>query len=102
MQVTEPFNSELSESLQQGLELVMKFFLALGEPVDAPAEEELQTKAPPAISVAPKAAPIATRPSSAWGTGSIIPEAPLEGSTPNLFLTHARKNRRWNTYADEG
>lgn len=46
-QVTEPFNDELNESPQQGLELVMKFFLALGEPVDAPAEEEPQTKMPP-------------------------------------------------------
>lgn len=46
-QVTEPFNDELSESPQQGLELVMKFFLALGETVDAPAEEEPQTKVPP-------------------------------------------------------
>lgn len=34
---------------------MIKFFLALGEPVDAPAEEEPQTKAPPAMSVAPKA-----------------------------------------------
>ncbi len=30
---------ELSESLQQRIELVMRFFLALGEPVDAPTEE---------------------------------------------------------------
>jgi hypothetical protein len=30
---------ELSEFLQRRLELVMGFFLALGEPVDAPAEE---------------------------------------------------------------
>lgn len=37
---------ELSEPLQQRVKLVMRFFLALGEPVDAPAEEELQTKAP--------------------------------------------------------
>ena len=42
---------ELSESLQQRVELVMKFFLALGEGVGAPAEEEPQTKAP---SVVPK------------------------------------------------
>jgi len=30
---------ELSESLQQRVEHVMRFFLALGEPVDAPTEE---------------------------------------------------------------
>ena len=30
---------ELSESLQQRIELVMRFFLALGEPLDAPTEE---------------------------------------------------------------
>lgn len=101
-QATEPLNGELSESLQQGLELVMKFFLALGEPVDAPAEEEPQTKAPPAMSVAPKAAPMATRPSSAWGAGSVISEAILGGLIRNWFLIHARKSRRWNTYADEG
>ena len=37
---------ELSESLQQRLGLVMRFFLALGEPVDAPAEEALPQAAP--------------------------------------------------------
>lgn len=37
---------ELSESLQQRVELVMRFFLALGEPVDAPAEEALSQTAP--------------------------------------------------------
>lgn len=42
---------ELSDSLQQRLELVMRLFLALSEPIDAPAEEEPQTKAP---STAPK------------------------------------------------
>lgn len=35
---------ELSEPLQQRLELVMRLFLALSEPIDAPAEEESQTK----------------------------------------------------------
>ena len=40
---------ELSESLQQRLELVMRLFLALTEPIDAPAEEEPQTKAPSAV-----------------------------------------------------
>ena len=37
---------ELSESLQQRVELVMGFFLALGEAVDAPAEEALPQTAP--------------------------------------------------------
>ena len=37
---------ELSESLQQKVELVMGFFLALGEAVDAPAEEALPRTAP--------------------------------------------------------
>lgn len=46
---------ELSDSLQQGLELVMGFFLALGEPIDAPAEEEPQTKAPSAVPKTPEA-----------------------------------------------
>lgn len=39
---------ELSEPLQQRLELVMRLFLALSEPIDAPAEEESQTKTPEA------------------------------------------------------
>lgn len=42
---------ELSESLQQRIKIVMEFFLAFGEPVGAPAEEEPQTKMP---SVVPK------------------------------------------------
>ena len=37
---------ELSESLQQRVELVTRFFLALGEAVDAPAEEALPQTAP--------------------------------------------------------
>jgi hypothetical protein len=37
---------ELSESLQQRVELVMGFFLALGEPVDTPTEEALPQAAP--------------------------------------------------------
>ena len=37
---------ELSESLQQGVELVMGLFLALGEAVDAPAEEASQQVVP--------------------------------------------------------
>ena len=37
---------ELSESLQQRLGLVIRFFLALGEPVDTPAEEALPQAAP--------------------------------------------------------
>ena len=37
---------ELSESLQQRLELVMRFFLALGEPVDSPTAEALPRSAP--------------------------------------------------------
>ncbi len=40
---------ELSDSLQQRVELVMKFFLALGEEVDAPAEEESQEESFPAM-----------------------------------------------------
>lgn len=46
---------ELSDSLQQRLELVMRLFLALSEPIDAPAEEEPQTKAPSAVSKTPEA-----------------------------------------------
>ena len=46
---------ELSESLQQRLELVMRLFLALSEPIDAPAEEEPQTKAPSAVPKTPEA-----------------------------------------------
>lgn len=45
---------ELSEPLQQRVELVMRFFLALGEPVDVPAAEALPRTAPleePATSV---------------------------------------------------
>lgn len=37
---------ELSESLQQRVELVMRFFLALGEGVDDSAPEQLQRVAP--------------------------------------------------------
>ena len=37
---------ELSDSLQQRIALVMRFFLALGEPVDTPAEEALPQAAP--------------------------------------------------------
>lgn len=46
---------ELSDSLQQRLELVMRLFLALSEPIDAPAEEEPQTKAPSAVPKKPEA-----------------------------------------------
>ena len=46
---------ELSESLQQRAELVMRFFLALGKPIEAPAEEESQTKAPSAVTKTPEA-----------------------------------------------
>ena len=46
---------ELSDSLQQRLELVMRLFLALREPIDAPAEEEPQTKAPSAVPKTPEA-----------------------------------------------
>lgn len=46
---------ELSDSLQQRLELVMRLFLALSEPIDAPAEEEPQTKAPSAVPMTPEA-----------------------------------------------
>lgn len=41
---------ELSESLQQRIELVMRFFLALGESVDAPTAELLQEEPFPAAS----------------------------------------------------
>lgn len=37
---------ELSETLQQRIEVVMRFFLALGEGVDTPAEEEPRMKVP--------------------------------------------------------
>lgn len=46
---------ELSDSLQQRLELVMRLFLALSEPIGAPAEEEPQTKAPSAVPKTPEA-----------------------------------------------
>lgn len=46
---------ELSDSLQQRLELVMRLFLALSEPIDAPAEEKPQTKAPSAVPKTPEA-----------------------------------------------
>lgn len=46
---------ELSDSLQQRLELVMRLFLALSEPIDAPAEEEPQTKALSAVPKTPEA-----------------------------------------------
>lgn len=46
---------ELSESLQRRIELVMRLFLALSEPIDAPAEEEPQTKAPSAVPKTPEA-----------------------------------------------
>ena len=46
---------ELSDSLQQRLELVMRLFLALSEPIDTPAEEEPQTKAPSAGPKTPEA-----------------------------------------------
>ena len=46
---------ELSDSLQQRLELVMRLFLALNEPIGAPAEEEPQTKAPSAVPKTPEA-----------------------------------------------
>lgn len=46
---------ELSDSLQQRLELVMRLFLALSEPIDAPAEEESQTKASSAVPKTPEA-----------------------------------------------
>lgn len=46
---------ELCEPLQQRLGLVMKLFVALGEPIDAPAEEEPQTKAPSAVPKTPEA-----------------------------------------------
>lgn len=47
--------SELSEPLQQRVELVMRLFLALSEPIDAPAEEEQQRKAPSAVPKTPEA-----------------------------------------------
>ena len=49
------FYGELIDSLQQRLELVMRLFLALSEPIDAPAEEEPQTKAPSAVPKTPEA-----------------------------------------------
>ena len=45
---------ELSETLQQRIEVVMRFFLALGEGVDTPAEEEPRMKVPPAVPEAPE------------------------------------------------
>ena len=40
---------ELSDSLQQRVELVMRFFLALGEPVEAPADDVSQEESFPAM-----------------------------------------------------
>ena len=37
---------ELGEPLQQRIEIVMRFFLALGEPVDAPTAEASQQAVP--------------------------------------------------------
>lgn len=45
---------ELSESLQQRIVIVMRFFLALGEPVDAMAEEEPQPRVPSVVSKTPE------------------------------------------------
>ena len=45
---------ELSESLQQRLGLVMRFFLALGEPIDALLVGMPQTETPPATDESPK------------------------------------------------
>ena len=59
---------ELSESLQQRIELVMEFFLALGEPVDAPTAEAsprttpLEEPVPFAMELAP-----ASQASLKWG-----------------------------------
>lgn len=50
-----PSYGELSESLQQRVELVMGFFLTLGESFDAPAEEEPQPRAPSAVPKTPEA-----------------------------------------------
>lgn len=43
---------ELSESLQQRIKLVMEFFLAFGEPVDASAKGALLTKVSPDVAEA--------------------------------------------------
>lgn len=40
---------ELSESLQQRVRLVMKLFVALGEPIDLPADDASQEESLPAI-----------------------------------------------------
>lgn len=61
---------ELSESLQQRIKLVMEFFLANGEPVGAPAEEEPQIKAPSAVPKTPETGAGGARTSSAWDAGS--------------------------------
>lgn len=45
---------ELSESLQQRIEIVTRFFLALGEPVDALAEEGPLTRASSAVPKTPE------------------------------------------------
>ena len=43
---------ELSESLQQRLGLVMKIFVALGEPIDSPVDDASQEESFPAIATA--------------------------------------------------
>lgn len=43
---------ELSESLQQRLGLVMKIFVALGEPIDSPADDASREESFPAIATA--------------------------------------------------
>lgn len=43
---------ELSEVVQQRVELVMRFFLSLGEPVEAPADDVSQEESFPAMATA--------------------------------------------------
>ena len=59
---------ELSESLQQRIEIVMRFFLALGEPVDAPTAELLQEEPFPAASTTMSM--LTTQTSLEWGVVS--------------------------------
>lgn len=61
---------ELSESLQQRIELVMRFFLALGEEVDALSTNEPMKSSMAALEMSGMV-PMGTRASSIWDAGRL-------------------------------
>lgn len=65
-----PPYGELNESLQQRIELVMRFFLALGGPVDALSIDK-SMKSSMAVSETLDAILMGTRASSIWGAGRL-------------------------------